>query len=59
MFPYDLVGKHRRVRLRDVLAYSEGRSAARKAALNRMTRDGYEAGLCDDGAIGDGGEDEL
>ena len=55
--PHHLVGKHRRVALRDVLAFAE-RRAARKAALNKMSRDAYAAGLYDDAGIPEGGRDE-
>lgn len=56
--PYNLVGKHRRIALRDVLAYAKRRAAARKAALNKMARDAYEAGLYDAASIPAGGQDE-
>jgi excisionase family DNA binding protein len=46
--PYHLVGKHRRVLLRDVLAYAKRRAAARRAALDQMARDAYQAGLYDE-----------
>jgi len=55
--PFNLVGKHRRVALRDVLAYAK-RRAARRSALDRMARDAYEAGLCDNATIPAGGKDE-
>ena len=55
--PYSLVGKHRRIQLSDVIAYSK-RKAERKAALDKMARDAYEAGLYDKGAgIPEGGEE--
>jgi excisionase family DNA binding protein len=56
--PYSLVGKHRRIALRDVLAYAKRRAADRRAALNRMAREAYEAGLYEDEAILEGREDE-
>ena len=56
--PYSLVGKHRRIALRDVLAYSERRALARKSALDKMAREAYEAGLYDDGVLPEGGRDE-
>ncbi|HEV2687392.1 MAG TPA: excisionase family DNA-binding protein, partial [Bryobacteraceae bacterium] len=49
--PYDLVGKHRRIALRDVLAYAKRRAEARKAALNKMARDAFEAGLYDNATV--------
>ena len=45
--PYDLVGKHRRIALRDVLAYAKRKAIARRSALDKMARDAYEAGLYD------------
>src|SRR5882724_4317058 len=56
--PYGLVGKHRRIALRDVLAYAKRRSDARRAALDKMSRDAFEAGLYDHTAIPEGGSDE-
>lgn len=56
--PYNLVGKHRRIALRDVLAYAKRRAAARKTALNQMARDAYEAGLYHTATIPEGGQDE-
>ena len=56
--PYNLVGKHRRIALRDVLAYAKRRSGARRSALDKMARDAYEAGLYDDATIPEGGRDE-
>jgi excisionase family DNA binding protein len=55
---YDLVGKHRRIALRDVLAYAKRRAKARRAALDKMARDAFEAGLYDNAAIPEGGSDE-
>ena len=56
--PYNLVGKHRRIALRDVLDYAKRRAAERKFALGKMSRDAYRAGLYDDAAIPEGGQDE-
>ncbi len=56
--PYHLVGKHRRIALRDVLAYAKRRSEGRRAALDKMARDAYDAGLYDNKAIPKGGRDE-
>jgi excisionase family DNA binding protein len=44
--PYHLVGKHRRVALRDVLGFAKRRTEM-KAALGQMSRDALEAGLYD------------
>jgi excisionase family DNA binding protein len=55
---YHLVGKHRRIALRDVLAYAKQRTEARRAALDRMARDAFEAGLYENASIPAGGNDE-
>lgn len=55
---YQLVGKHRRVALCDVLAYAKRRSEGRRAALDKMARDAFEAGLYDNATIPEGGSDE-
>jgi excisionase family DNA binding protein len=55
---YHLVGKHRRIALRDVLAYAKRRAKSRRAALDTMARDAFEAGLYDNATIPDGGSDE-
>jgi excisionase family DNA binding protein len=55
---YHLVGKHRRIALRDVLAYAKRRAKSRSAALDTMARDAFEAGLYDNATIPDGGSDE-
>jgi len=56
--PCILVGRHRRISLRDVLAYAKRRAEARRAALDRMARDAYEAGLYDSASIPAGGHDK-
>jgi excisionase family DNA binding protein len=56
--PFDLVGKHRRISLRDVLAYAKRRAEARRAALDKMSRDAFDAGLYDNVTIPEGGTDE-
>ena len=56
--PFSLVGRHRRIKLSDVIGYSK-RKTDRKAALDKMARDAYEAGLYDRGArIPKGGREE-
>jgi excisionase family DNA binding protein len=56
--PFDLVGKHRRIALRDVLTYAKRRAEARRAALDKMSRDAFDAGLYDNATIPEGGTDE-
>lgn len=43
--PYDRPRRHRRVRLDDLLAYTERRSAESRAALDRMVEIAQEAGM--------------
>ena len=56
--PYGLVGKHRRIALRDVLSFAKRRAAARKSALDKMARDAFEAGLYENAEIPEGGQDQ-
>jgi excisionase family DNA binding protein len=43
--PYEQPGRHRRVRLADVLAYRDRAREQRRVALDAMTRDAVSAGL--------------
>ena len=43
--PFEQPGRHRRVRLADVLAYRERASLERRAALDRMVDIAYEADM--------------
>ena len=56
--PYHKAGSHRRVYLRDLIAYQKRRDAERKDALNRIAKEAYEAGLYDRTGIPEGGEEE-
>src|SRR5579872_7043329 len=56
--PYHKAGSHRRIYLRDLVAYKTRRDAERKEALNRIAKEAYDAGLYDRTGIPDGGEDE-
>lgn len=47
--PFTLVGKHRRIKLGDIMEFAK-RKSERKAALDKMARDAYEAGLYDKSA---------
>jgi len=56
--PYHRAGSHRRIYLRDMVAYQKRRNAERKIALDRIAKEAYEAGLYDRTGIPEGGEDE-
>ena len=56
--PYVLAGRHRRIALRDVLAYHKRSAAARRMALDKMARDAYQAGLYDNVPIPEAGRDQ-
>lgn len=45
--PFDQPNRHRRVRLPDLMAYQQRRSAAQRAALDELTRDAEDLGLYD------------
>lgn len=45
--PFDKPGRHRRIRLRDVLAYQQRARRARAAGLDAMVRVSEDAGLYD------------
>jgi excisionase family DNA binding protein len=46
--PFHKVGRHRRVRLADLLAYRDLRDSNRRRLLKKMTEDAQEAGLYDE-----------
>ena len=46
--PFHPVGRHRRVRVEDLLAYKERRDSERRRLLQKMTREAQEAGLYDE-----------
>jgi excisionase family DNA binding protein len=57
LIPFHKSGTHRRLYLRDVLAFDRKRSAERHAGLNQLAKETFEAGLYD-GDIPPGGSDE-
>jgi excisionase family DNA binding protein len=52
------VGNQRRVYLKDVLQFAKKRDQERQSALDRLTRDAFEAGLYERTGIPEGGTDE-
>jgi len=56
--PYHKVGSHRRIYLKDLLAYQKRRDVERKAALDQIAREAFESGLYDRTGIPEDGEDE-
>ncbi len=56
--PYHKVGSHRRIYLKDLVAYQKRRDAERREALNRIAKEAFESGLYDRTGIPEGGEDE-
>lgn len=55
---YSLVGRHRRIQMSDLVEYAK-RRVERRAALDKMARDAYDAGLYDRTIeIPEGGRDE-
>jgi len=52
------VGNQRRVYLRDVLEFARKRDEERQAALDRLSRHAFEAGLYDRNVMPEGGNDE-
>ena len=55
---YHKIGSHRRIYLKDLVAYQKRRDAERKAALDRIAKEAFDSGLYDRTGIPDGGEDE-
>lgn len=56
--PYHKAGSHRRIYLKDLIAYQKRRDAERKAALDRIAKEAFDSGLYDRTGIPEGGEDE-
>ncbi len=56
--PYHKAGSHRRIYLKDLIAYQKRRDRERKAALDRIAKEAFESGLYDRTGIPEDGEDE-
>jgi excisionase family DNA binding protein len=55
---YHKAGSHRRIGLKDLVAYQKRREVERKAALDRIAKKAFESGLYERTGIPEGGEDE-
>jgi excisionase family DNA binding protein len=58
IIPFEKVGQHRRLRLKDVLAFQKKRDAERRAGLNDLARAELAEGMYEGTAIPEGGSDE-
>lgn len=56
--PYHKAGSHRRIFLKDLVAYRKRRDVERKAALDRIAKEAFTSGLYDRTGIPEGGQDE-
>jgi len=58
VIPFQKVGQHRRILLKDLMAFQKQRDEDRRAGLNKLARDAFDAGLYEGTGIPEGGSDE-
>jgi excisionase family DNA binding protein len=56
--PFQKVGQHRRVLLKDIMDFQKKRDSARRQALDALARSEFEQGAYEETGIPDGGSDE-
>lgn len=56
--PFEKVGQHRRVLLRDIMSYQKKRDVARRAAMDALAREEFAQGSYEGTDIPEGGSDE-
>jgi len=56
--PFEKVGQHRRILMKDLTTYRKNRDAERKATLNALAKSEYESGSYEGLPIPDDGSDE-
>jgi excisionase family DNA binding protein len=56
--PYHRTGSHRRILLKDLVAYAKRRDSERNQILNTLAREAFADGLYEGGPVPEGGEDE-
>lgn len=56
--PFHKAGSHRRIFLKDLLAYQKRRDEERKEALDRIAKEAFASGLYDRTGLPEDGEDE-
>jgi excisionase family DNA binding protein len=56
--PYEKVGQHRRISLKDLLLFQQKRDSERRTGLNKLAQEEFDAGTYIGTGIPEGGSDE-